>query len=79
MKTCGAFGSSFLARSMVTTRCGTPIWMAASPMPGASYMVSNMSLTSARSGLSTFATGSDFSRSRLSGRMMISRLAMAAI
>ena len=46
MKTCGSFGSSFLARSMVTTRLGTPIWIAASPMPGASYMVSNMSSTS---------------------------------
>ena len=48
MKTCGSFGSSFLARSMVTTRCGTPTWIAASPMPGASYMVSNMSSTSLR-------------------------------
>ena len=27
-------------------RLGTPTWMAASPMPGASYMVSNMSATS---------------------------------
>ena len=31
---------------MVTTRSGTPTWIAASPMPGASYMVSNMSATS---------------------------------
>ncbi len=46
MNTRGSFGSSFLARSMVTTRCGTPIWIAASPMPGAAYMVSNMSSTS---------------------------------
>ena len=29
------------------TRRGTPIWMAASPMPGASYMVSSMSSISA--------------------------------
>ena len=46
MKTRGSGGSSFLARSMVTTRRGTPTWIAASPMPGASYMVSNMSSTS---------------------------------
>ena len=64
---------------MVTTRCGTPIWMAASPMPGAAYMVSNMSSTSVRSDLSTAVTGSDFSRSRLSGRMRMSRTAMRAM
>ena len=64
---------------MVTTRCGTPIWMAASPMPGAAYMVSNMSSTSARNGLSIAFTGSDFSRSRLSGMMRMSRTAMAAM
>ena len=29
-------------------RLGSPIWIAASPMPGASYMVSNMSSTSLR-------------------------------
>ena len=52
----------------MTTRCGTPIWMAASPMPGAAYMVSNMSSTSLRSDLSTAFTGSELSRSRLSGK-----------
>ncbi len=61
------------------TRLGTPIWMAASPMPGASYMVSNMSSISACTGLSTAFTGSDFSRSRVSGMMRISRFAMAAM
>ncbi len=64
---------------MVTTRCATPTWIAARPMPGAAYMVSNMSATSARRALSCAVTGSDLSRSRLSGRMMISRTAMAAI
>ena len=30
-------------RSMTSTRLGTPTWIAARPMPGASYIVSNMS------------------------------------
>ena len=30
------------------SRTGSPTWIAASPMPGASYMVSNMSSTSLR-------------------------------
>ena len=38
---------------MVTTRLATPIWIAASPMPGALYMVSNMSSTSLRMPAST--------------------------
>ena len=53
---------------MVTTRCGTPIWMAASPMPGAAYMVSNMSSTSARSDLSTAFTGVGFQPQPLVGK-----------
>jgi hypothetical protein len=65
-----------LAVSAVTMRFGTPIWIAASPTPGASYIVSNMSSTSARTPASTVFTGSETSRSRLSGRMMISRNAM---
>ena len=64
---------------MVTTRSATPIWMAASPIPGAAYIVSNMSSISARNALSTPFTGSDLSRNRLSGMMRISRTAMAAI
>ena len=56
-----------------------PTWMAASPMPGASYMVSNMSSTSLRMPASIFFTGSDLSRSRLSGKIRISRTAMAAM
>ncbi len=62
---------------MVTTRFGTPIWIAASPMPGALYMVSNMSSTSLRMPASIFLTGSDACRSRLSGILMISWIAMA--
>ena len=61
------------------TRLGTPTWMAASPMPGASYMVSNMSSTRRRSSGSIACAGSETSRSRLSGRMMMSRSAMAAM
>ena len=33
---------------MTSTRLGTPTWIAARPMPGASYIVSNMSAISAR-------------------------------
>ena len=51
MKTCGAGGSSSLARSMTSMRSGSPTWIAASPMPGASYMVSSMSSASLRSGV----------------------------
>ena len=60
----------------MTTRLGTPIWIAASPMPGALYMVSNMSSTSLRMPSSMRLTGSETSRSRLSGSLMMSRTAM---
>ena len=62
---------------MVTTRTGSPIWIAASPMPGASYMVSNMSSTSFLVAASIFATGLETCRSRLSGKMRISRSAIS--
>ena len=45
-------------------------------MPGASYMVSNMSSTSFLMPASTCLTGSETSRSLLSGSLMISRRAM---
>jgi hypothetical protein len=64
---------------MVTTRLGVPTWIAASPIPGASYMVSNMSSTSSRMPASTFFTGSETCRNRLSGRMRMSRKAIAAM
>src|SRR5262249_26042472 len=51
--------------------------MAASPMPGASYMVSNISATSLRMLASIFFTGSETCRNRLSGKMRISRTVMA--
>ena len=79
MKICGFFGSSFLARSMVMIRLGVPTWMAASPIPGASYMVSSISSMSLRMPASIFFTGSDTCRNRLSGRMRMSRSAMAAM
>src|SRR5215471_11066132 len=50
--------------------------MAAKPMPGALYIVSNMSATSPRMSLSISATGLDTRRSRLSGKMMMSRSAI---
>jgi hypothetical protein len=76
MKTCGARGSSFLAISRVTMRRGSPSWMAANPMPGASYIASNISSISLRTGASTRVTGSDTRRRRLSGRMMMGRRAI---
>src|SRR5271165_2855976 len=76
MKTRGLASSSFFDRSMLTTRLAMPSWIAASPMPGASYMVSNMSSTSLLMPESIFWIGSDFSRSLLSGILMISRIAM---
>ena len=65
--------SSRLARSMVISRSGCATWIAASPMPGASYMVSSMSSASLRISAVTFSTGFETSRNCLSGRMMISR------
>jgi len=71
--------SFFFARSMVISRKGCAIWIAASPMPGASYMVSNMSSASLRISGVTFSIGLETRRSCLSGRMMISLKAMGAI
>src|SRR5258707_149213 len=68
--------SSRLARSMVISRRGGATWIAASPMPGASYMVSNMSSASLRISAVPLKTGLETSRNCLSGRMMISRIAM---
>ena len=67
--------SSRVATSMVTTRRGTPTWMAASPMPGASYMVSSMESMNLRRSSSTRSTGSLVMRSLRSGRVMISSFA----
>src|SRR6201996_527656 len=68
--------SLFFARSMVISRIGCATWIAASPIPGASYMVSNMSSASLRISGVTFSIGLETSRNCLSGRMMISRSAM---
>ena len=67
----------FFDRSMVITRLATPTWIAARPMPGALYIVSNMSSTSLRIPTSICLTGSESSRSRLSGSLIMSRTAMA--
>ena len=68
--------SSRLARSMVISRTGSATWIAASPIPGAAYMVSNMSSASLRIAGVTFSTGLETSRNFLSGRTMISLKAM---
>ena len=83
MKTrgCGVVSPSsfFLARSIVISRNGWATWIAASPIPGASYMVSNMSSASLRISEVTFSIGLETSRNCLSGRMMISRSAMMSL
>src|SRR5450755_3362014 len=71
--------SSFLARSIVISRNGWATWIAARPIPGALYMVSNMSSASLRISGVTFSIGFDTSRNCLSGRMMISRSAMISL
>ena len=47
---------------MVMSRSGTPTWIAARPMPGASYMVSSMSSASSRISGVTASTGLETSR-----------------
>ena len=64
---------------MVISRNGCATWIAASPMPGASYMVSNMSSANLRISAVTFSIGLETSRNCLSGRMMISRMAMMSL
>ena len=51
-------------------------WIAARPMPGASYMVSNMSSTSWRTLSSTSVTGFAVLRRRASGKCRMSRIAI---
>ena len=53
--------------SSTTTRFSTPTCGAASPMPGASYIVSSMSSMSWRTPASTVSTGRDFFFRRGSG------------
>jgi len=78
MSAIGLFSSSPRVASMVTTRFGTPTWIAARPTPGASYIVSNMSATSFFTSPSIAATGSETSRRRLSGSWRIGRMDMGA-
>ena len=77
MKTRGSLRLVLLRQVHRIRRAATPTWIAASPMPGASYMVSNMSSASARIPASPL-TGSETSRNRLSGSLMISRNAIVA-
>ena len=72
----GSAGSSSLARSMTTMRFITPIWGAASPMPGASYMVSSISLANVLISSSTVSIGSATARRRASGMTRMGRMAM---
>src|SRR5262249_11901320 len=54
----------------------TPIWGAASPMPGAAYIVSSMSSISRRTSSSTFSTGLDFFLRRGSGAVRMGNKAI---
>ena len=49
-------------RSMTSSRFATPTWIAARPMPGAAYIVANMSSISDRSASSTASTGEEICR-----------------
>ncbi len=68
---------------MTMTRLGSPTWTAASPMPGAAYMVSSMSVMRARRASSTAATGSDLvfrtDRSALLSTVRMRRRAMTSV
>ena len=55
--TIGCGGSSLPAQSITNIRLITPSWVAASPIPGASYMVASMSAASARRPSSIASTG----------------------
>ena len=59
-----------------SSRFGTPTWIAARPMPGAAYIVSNMSSISVCRPASIASTGVDTVRSRGSGVSMIGRMAI---
>ena len=78
MKTCGAGVSSSLARSITSMRSGSPIWMAARPMPGASYMVVQHVVGQFAQGASTRSTGLETWRRMGSGRMMSGLIGMAS-
>ena len=58
--------SSGSCRSMTSRRFGTPTWTAARPMPGAAYIVSNMSAISARvSSVDRLDGGRDLAQARI--------------
>ena len=65
--------SSGSCRSMTSRRLGTPTWIAARPMPGAAYIVSNMSAISARISSFTSSTGVEICRRRGSGTSRIGK------
>jgi hypothetical protein len=73
------FGGSFsLARSITNMRKGRPIWIAASPIPGAAYIVSSMSSKTARVSASTLFKGAETCRKIFSsGKVMIGRTDMS--
>src|SRR4051794_24700051 len=56
---------------------GTPTWTAARPIPGAAYIVSNMSATSVFSSWSNVSTGLEICRRTGSGVSKIGRMDMA--
>jgi hypothetical protein len=73
----GLFGSSSRATSIVTMRRGSPTWIAASPMPGASYMVASISSMKRRAASSTVSTMTLFWRSTASGIVRMSSFVIA--
>ena len=68
--------SLFHEISMTITLRGTPTCTAASPMPGASYIVSSMSSMSLRISSSTFSTGFEIVFKRGSGAVKIFLIAI---
>jgi hypothetical protein len=74
----GFLGSSSRATSSVMMRRGSPTWMAASPIPGASYMVFSIRSMKRRAASSTPSTAALFCRRIGSGIETISRLLMLA-
>src|SRR5690349_24044730 len=73
MRCCGSFPAE---QSITNRRFGTPTCTAASPTPGAAYMVSNILLTSFARSASNSVTGSAGVSSTGAGHLTISKTAM---
>ena len=75
----GFFFSSSLLRSITITLLGIPIWIAARPMPGATYNVSSKSSINFWISLSTFSTLKDICLKTLFGSVKIFWIAIKTI